>query len=41
MVNLQKIENVTNISVFLKEGQPLDFAALVKQSALKRQRVSS
>ena len=26
---------VTNISVFLAEGQPLDFAALVKQSALK------
>lgn len=24
-----------NISLFLKEGQPLDFAALVKQSALK------
>ena len=33
--NLQKNENITNISVFLKEGQPLDFAALVKQSALK------
>ncbi|MEN8717533.1 MAG: efflux RND transporter permease subunit [Sulfurovum sp.] len=33
--NLQKNENVTNISVFLGEGQPLDFAALVKQSALK------
>ncbi|GGD38038.1 hypothetical protein GCM10012288_10150 [Malaciobacter pacificus] len=32
---LQKNENVTNISVFLGEGQPLDFAALVKQSALK------
>lgn len=26
---------VTNISVFVAEGQPLDFAALVKQSALK------
>ncbi len=26
---------VENISVFLAEGQPLDFAALVKQSALK------
>lgn len=26
---------VTNISVFIAEGQPLDFAALVKQSALK------
>ena len=26
---------VTNISVFIGEGQPLDFAALVKQSALK------
>lgn len=33
--NLQKNENITNISVFLGEGQPLDFAALVKQSALK------
>ena len=33
--NLQKNENITNISAFLKEGQPLDFAALVKQSALK------
>lgn len=33
--NLQRNENITNISVFLKEGQPLDFAALVKQSALK------
>lgn len=33
--NLQKNENIKNISVFLKEGQPLDFAALVKQSALK------
>ena len=32
---LQKNNNVTNISVFLGEGQPLDFAALVKQSALK------
>lgn len=32
---LQKNENITNISVFLGEGQPLDFAALVKQSALK------
>ncbi len=28
-------ELVTNISVFIGEGQPLDFAALVKQSALK------
>ena len=33
--NLQKDENITNISAFLGEGQPLDFAALVKQSALK------
>ena len=32
---LQKDENITNISAFLGEGQPLDFAALVKQSALK------
>lgn len=28
-------EIVTNISVFLAQGQPLDFAGLVKQSALK------
>ncbi len=33
--NLQKNENIINISVFLNEGQPLDFAALVKQSSLK------
>lgn len=33
--NLQKNKNITNISAFLGEGQPLDFAALVKQSALK------
>ncbi len=26
---------VTNVSVFIAEGQPLDFAALVKQSSLK------
>lgn len=32
---LQKNEFVTNISVFIGEGQPLDFAAMVKQSALK------
>ena len=32
---LQKEENINNISTFIKEGQPLDFAALVKQSALK------
>lgn len=32
---LQEDENITNISVFLGEGQPLDFAGLVKQSALK------
>lgn len=32
---LHKNENVTNISIFLGEGQPLDFAALVKLSALK------
>jgi len=29
------MKNITNISAFLGEGQPLDFAALVKQSALK------
>jgi multidrug efflux pump subunit AcrB len=28
-------EIVTNVSIFIGEGQPLDFAALVKQSALK------
>ena len=33
--NLQKEENILNISAFLGEGQPLDFAALVKQSYLK------
>lgn len=33
--HLQKNKNITNISAFLGEGQPLDFAALVKQSALK------
>lgn len=33
--NLQKNKNIINISAFIKEGQPLDFAALVKQSALK------
>ena len=33
--NLQKEKNITNISAFISEGQPLDFAALVKQSALK------
>ncbi len=32
---LQSNKDITNISAFLGEGQPLDFAALVKQSALK------
>jgi len=32
---LIKKEMIRNVSVFLAEGQPLDFAALVKQSALK------
>jgi multidrug efflux pump subunit AcrB len=32
---LIKKDLVENVSVFLAEGQPLDFAALVKQSALK------
>lgn len=32
---LQKNKNITNISAFIGVGQPLDFAALVKQSALK------
>lgn len=32
---LIKEDLVTDISVFIAEGQPLDFAALVKQSALK------
>lgn len=33
--NMQDNENILNISAFLGTGQPLDFAALVKQSALK------
>ena len=32
---LQEEDIVTSISVFLSEGQPLDFAGMVKQSALK------
>lgn len=32
---LQEDENITNISVFLGEGQALDFAGLVKLSSLK------
>ena len=32
---LQSNKDITNISAFLGEGQPLDFAALLKQSALK------
>ncbi|AYJ80370.1 multidrug transporter AcrB [Aliarcobacter cryaerophilus ATCC 43158] len=33
--NLQNEENITNISAFISQGQPVDFAGLVKQSALK------
>ena len=33
--NLQYEENITNISAFISQGQPIDFAGLVKQSALK------
>ena len=33
--NIQNDENIINISAFMGVGQPLDFAALVKQSALK------
>ena len=33
--NLQDEENITNISAFISQGQPIDFAGLVKQSALK------
>ena len=33
--SLQKEENITNISAFLSQGQPIDFAGLVKQSSLK------
>lgn len=33
--NIQNDKNITNISAFMGVGQPLDFAALVKQSALK------
>ena len=32
---LQKIDLITSISVFLGEGQPLDFAGMVKGSAIK------
>lgn len=34
---LQKESDITNISIFLGEGQPLDFAGMVKGSALKSQ----
>lgn len=33
--NLQDNENITNISAFISQGQPIDFAGLVKQSSLK------
>ncbi|RBQ31538.1 multidrug transporter AcrB [Arcobacter sp. FW59] len=33
--NIQDDENITNISAFLAQGQPIDFAGLVKQSSLK------
>lgn len=33
--NLKDDENILNISAFLSQGQPIDFAGLVKQSALK------
>ncbi len=33
--NLQNNENITNISAFISQGQPIDFAGLVKQSSLK------
>ncbi len=33
--NLQENENITNISAFISQGQPIDFAGLVKQSSLK------
>lgn len=33
--NLQDEENITNISAFISQGQPIDFAGLVKQSVLK------
>lgn len=33
--SLQKEENITNISAFLSQGQPIDFAGLIKQSSLK------
>ena len=33
--NLQYEDNITNISAFISQGQPIDFAGLVKQSALK------
>src|SRR5574344_994482 len=33
--NLQDNDNITNISAFISQGQPIDFAGLVKQSSLK------
>ena len=33
--NLEKEENILNISAFLSQGQPIDFAGMVKQSSLK------
>lgn len=33
--SLQKNENILDISAFISEGQPIDFAGLVKQSSLK------
>ncbi|MFA5721139.1 MAG: AcrB/AcrD/AcrF family protein, partial [Aliarcobacter sp.] len=32
---LQKNDNVLNVSAFLSQGQPIDFAGLVKLSSLK------
>lgn len=33
--SLQKNENILDISAFISQGQPIDFAGLVKQSSLK------
>ena len=33
--NLENEENILNISAFLSQGQPIDFAGMVKQSSLK------
>src|SRR5574344_341353 len=38
---LQKNDNVLNVSAFLSQGQPIDFAGLVKLSSLKDRNITS